>query len=152
MLVRFTSCLAALIVVAAAGQPAYGFCFKKKACCAPACESGCDAAPACGDAAPACEAAAPAMVEKKVMVPEWVTETRTVKVTEMKKEEQERKVTVMERQTVTEERTKKVCKMVPETKTKTVNYTVCKPDHQDKTVKYTVMAPVTEKKTGVKKV
>ena len=121
------------------------------------------------------------MVEKVVCVPEWVTETRTINVTEYKQEQQTKTVTrckpvmthqgshvrsctVMEPVTKTKTCTYTVCKPVMETKT--CDYTVCVPVYKDvektytvwfrrtTTVEktYTVMVPTTEKRTGTRKV
>lgn len=139
MRLRLSSGMAVLALIAFAGSSAQAFCFKKK-CCTPVC---CEPAPC---------ASAPAMVEKKVMAPEWVTETRTVKCTEYKMEPQQREITCYERKIEQQERTRTVCKMVAEQQQKTIEYTVCKPVYEDKTVTCTVMVPTQEKRQGVRRV
>ena len=77
------------------------------------------AQPCDGCAAP-CQAAVPCqayeLVEKTVMVPTWVTETRKVNVTEYRREPRERTYTVT--------------RMVPETNAVTEEYTVMVPEHR----------------------
>ena len=110
--------------------------FRGRACCTPyqaACatvatvksDCGCDSA--CG--------------ERTVLVPEWTTETRTVKCTEYQNEKRERTVTVYKNVPETVEKTRKYTVMVPEKRTKTVNYTVRKPVYETKTRECKVRVP-----------
>ncbi len=83
--------------------------------CGSGCGQSCSGA-ACGQGCPqaSCGSCAPTMVQQTVMTPEYVTETRKVKVVECSCE--------------TRERTFAVCQLVPETKTINVNYTVMVPE------------------------
>ena len=69
----------------------------------------------------------PHTVEKTVMEPSWVTETKMVNCTEYRPEKRLLKVTTYKH--VPEQRavTQKCVVMVPEKYTKTVHYTVCVP-------------------------
>jgi len=115
--------------------------------CAPAC----DAAP-CEAAAPCAPAPAPKMVERTIMVPQTVTENRTVKCTEYTNETREKKITVMNRVPKTQTVTREYTVLVPKTETRTVSYQVCKPVMTTETETYNVCVPHTETKNGVRKV
>ena len=101
------------------------------------------------DLAPAPE---PEMVEKTIMVPTTVTETRTIQVTECKLETRQRTYTVMKRVPKTETVTRNYTVMVPKQETKTVNYTVCRPVYSEKTQQYTVKVPYTEMREATRRV
>ncbi len=81
-------------------------------------------------------------VEKTVYCPTWVTETRTEKVCEYRREERQREVTVYDRVPEMKTVTKTVCEMVPETRAKTCSYTVRKPGVSEQPREYEVRVPV----------
>ena len=60
----------------------------------------------------------PRMVERTVMVPQWVTERRTINVTRSRPEERERIVTVYRCVPETRQVTREFTVMVPETRTR----------------------------------
>src|SRR5205085_1873874 len=62
------------------------------------------------------------VVEKTVLVPTWVTETRRVKVTEYRTEQRQRTVTV--------------CRQVPQTRDVTETYTVMVPEKRTHTERF----------------
>lgn len=115
------------------------------------CAPECDAAP-CEAAAPCEPAPAPKMVERTIMVPQTVTENRTVKCTEYTNETREKKITVMNRVPKTQTVTREYTVLVPKTETRTVSYQVCKPVMKQETETYNVCVPHTETKNGVRKV
>jgi hypothetical protein len=86
------------------------------------------------------------------MVPEMVTENRTVNVTECKAEEQQYTYTVC--RPVTDKHTVEYQYTVPsyETRSRQVSYTVCKPVMTTQQQTYTVMVPHTEVCKGTRKV
>src|SRR5687767_13456292 len=108
---RLATILTALIVFAAGeltSVHAGGHCRRG---CGGGCSDCYSAAGACADAAP-CQSYE--MVEKTIMVPTWVNETRTVNVCRYRQETRQRTYTIVRR--------------VPETKTVTENYTVMVPE------------------------
>jgi hypothetical protein len=121
----------------------------------------CDCTLACVPATVTC---APAMVEQVVMVPEMITETRKVLVTEYQPEEKRRTYTVQRLMPKTEIRTGTRTVMVPVTRTIEKQYTVMVPRIETRTGirtvmrpvtrtverQFTVMVPKTETKTGVR--
>lgn len=107
---------------------------------------GCD--PCCDP----CPPAQPEMVERTVMVPTMVTETRTVDCVEYHREDRERTVTVYRRVPETKEVTQTFTVMVPETRTKTVQYTVCKPVYETVDQQYTVCVAHQETRQGTRAV
>lgn len=109
------------------------------------CAVGCG--PVCAPAAPCYQT-----VEKTIMVPTTVMETRQVTTVECVPQVQERTITVTKRVPVKKIVTHKVCVMVPVQHTKTVTYTVCKPIVRDVQQTCTVMVPKNVVKQGVRKV
>lgn len=89
----------------------------------------------------------PRYVEKTVLVPTWVTETRKVMVTEYEHQTRERTVTVHKLVPETREVTREYTVMVPTTHTKTVTYTVCVPVTTEVTKDVTVRVPVVKEVT-----
>lgn len=102
--------------------------------------------------APACAPCEPQMVEKTVMVPQMVTETRTVNVTKYREETRERTYTVHRKVMETNAVEREYTVMVPEQRTKTVTYAVRKPVYETKTAEYTVRVPHQEVRQGVRSV
>ena len=80
-------------------------------------------------------------VEKTVMVPSWVTETKMVNCTEYRPEKRLRKVVTYKRVPEQREVTRKCVVLVPEKYTKTVNYTVCVPKTRQVTKRVQVQVP-----------
>ena len=114
-----------------------------------------EAAAGCADSCHAHHAApcqAYALVEKTIMVPTMVTETRRVSVTEYRTERRQRNVTVMRQIPETKTMTREYTVMVPETRTRTENYTVMKPVTREVTREYTVNVPVKETRQGTRRV
>jgi hypothetical protein len=107
------------------------------------CGSGCSP---CGIGGSLCatrgNASEPVYVEKTIMVPTYVEESRTVKQTVYETETRIKTVTVKKCVPVQEERTRTYTVMVPEKKTKTINYTARKPVWMAVSKKYTVRVPV----------
>ena len=113
----------------------------KKCCDAPA---PCSTCSACDD----CTAkTAYQEVEKTVMVPTIVTETRKIAVTKYRNEERTRNYTVMKN--VPETKTREISKteMIPEVRTRTIEFTERKAVTTDKEINYTVQVPQTLTKT-----
>lgn len=144
MMNRLTTKLAAVALVLASSQSA--FAFGKKKACAPACD-----APACGSASSDCGVAYHE-VEKTVMAPEWVTETRKVMTTVCQPVTRERKVTVQKQVWETRDEQRKVVELVPEQKVEQYKYTVSVPVWKDVAREYTVMVPTQEKRQGTRQV
>jgi hypothetical protein len=84
-------------------------------------------------------------VEKQqtILVPQWTTETRTVRVVEFRPEVCEKTITVLRREPYTETVTRAVT-------VKTVTRTVAKPIWRDVEQQVTVMVPYQEKRQGVR--
>ena len=139
MFKRFASGLAAVAMLATVGQPVYAFGFKKK-CCKPACEPACNTCVTYKD------------VERTIMVPTTVCETRKVTVCEYKTEQRERTIKVCKMVRETKQVTRECTIMVPETRTRTVKYCVSKPVWKEETRECTVMVPHTEKRQGTRTV
>jgi hypothetical protein len=102
--------------------------------------------------APATCAPKVACVQKTILCPTTVMESRVVTVTECRPEVRQRKVMVCQQvpETKTVQRTCTV--MVPETRTRTEKYAVCKPVLHVETREYTVMVPHTETRQGTRQV
>lgn len=108
-------------------------------CCRPVCPPPCAASPTC-------------MVEKTVLVPEMVTETRKVCVIECRPETRTRKVTVCRLVHGQKIVPYEYCEYQPETKTRQETFQVSIPEWKDVTTEFTVMVPAVEKRQGVRKV
>jgi hypothetical protein len=110
----------------------------------------------CGDCAPSCGPAPCAQayvnVQRTIMVPTTVWETRTVDVTVCRPETRDRTITVCrcvpERNTYT--RAVTIC--VPERQTKQVSYQVQIPEYKNVNHTYTVMVPHQETRQGTRTV
>ena len=91
-------------------------------------------------------------VQKTIMCPTTVMESRVVTVTECRPEVRQRTVTVCRQvpETHTVQRSCQV--MVPQVQTRTEKYMVCKPVIREETREYTVMVPHTENRQGTRQV
>ncbi len=117
------------------------------------CGGGCADAPcASGGCAQAPCQPAYQTVEKTIMVPEMVSENRTIDVVECQAEQQQ--YTYSTCRPVTEKHNVEYTYTVAsyETKTREVNYTVCKPVMTTQQQTYTVMVPHTEVQKGTRPV
>ena len=86
--------------------------------------------------------ATPCYVERTVMRPQYVTETRMCTSTEYRYETRERTITVKKCVAETAARTCEVTVMVPEQRTRTVSYTVNRPVTRTVSQQYQVQVPV----------
>ncbi len=86
--------------------------------------------------------AKPGYVERTVMRPQYVTETRMCTSTEYRYETRERTITVQKCVAETAARTCEVTVMVPEQRTRTVSYTVNRPVTRTVSRQYQVQVPV----------
>ncbi len=131
---RMMSLTACLLAVMAIGWDAvaYGGGCRARAYCG-GCTDPCAVYAPCGGSVVCGKSAGPVYVEKTVMVPTWVNETRTVMCTEYQQQQRARTFTVY--------------RQVPETKQVEQTYTVMVPEVHTKTVEYTVNVPVTEERT-----
>ena len=95
------------------------------------CNTGCAQQAGCGQGCSqaACGSCGPATVQKTIMVPQYVTETRKVKCVQCVPETRQRTVTCYQ--------------CVPETKTINVNYSVMVPETRSRTESYCVRVPFT---------
>ena len=84
------------------------------------------------------------IVERTIMVPTWVTETRMVQETVYRNEQRERKVTYYEQVPKTETRTRDYTVYEKQQRTREQKYTVCKPVWKDVEYTYTVCVPETK--------
>ena len=141
-----------LLGLSAFGSVADAGHWRRARCCDP-CAAECVPSPCCVSApasAPVMTACAPVMVEQTVLVPELVTETRKIQVTEYSQEQRVRKYTVTKLVPRTEPRTRTVCFTENETRTREEKYIECKsvPETIDQT--YTVMVPYSETRKGTR--
>ena len=104
------------------------------------CDQGCNNSPC--QAAPSCETTYQT-VERTIMAPTLVNETRTINVTECRPEQRQVTNTVYRNVPETHQVNYQYTVMVPKTRTRTINYTVCKPVMETVTQQYTVMVPET---------
>lgn len=91
-------------------------------------------------------------VEKTVLCPVWVTETRMCTVTQCRPEVRQCEVTVCRRVMETKEVQRQCTTMVPEMRTRTEQYMTCKPVVREETREYTEMVPVVETREGTRTV
>ena len=139
MRIRTTVWLAALALCSWSAQPAGA-----QAPCA-----------GCTTSAPAnCAAPAPAyeQVEKTILVPTMVTETRRVCDVEYRTEQRQRTFTVCRPVTETHDVQETFTVMVPERRTRIERYTVSKPVMRQVTQNYTVQVPYQEQRQGTRRV
>ena len=87
-------------------------------------------------------AATPQYIERTVMRPQMVTETKMCTVTEYRNETREREYTVYKRVAETSARSCDVTVMVPEQRTRVEKYTVMRPVTRTVTQTYKVQVPV----------
>lgn len=92
------------------------------------------------------------LVQKTVMVPTWVTEMRTVYVTQCVPEERHKTVTVKKSVPVVRQVTKAYTVLVPEVRSRTVEYDVCRTVWQDQPQEYAVNIPYQESRQAVRTV
>jgi len=145
---KILSYVLAPALLCAMAQPSMAFGHRCRRGCAPACSSPVSSCNSC---------AAPVEVQyqevkKTIMVPTWVTETRTVNVTECVPEQRTKTYTVYKQVPETKDVTYQYTIYVPETRTRTVTYTVCKPVTRNEEQEYTVMVPYTETRQGTRRV
>ncbi len=138
MFLRPLLSLFAVASLAAAGAPAMA-----GDCCAP---------PPCGPAVAQCQPPAPQYVEKTVLCPTWVTEKRTVTVTECRPETRQRAYTVCRLVPETTQVERQCTIMVPQVQKRVEQYTVCRPVWKEEQREYTVMVPHTETRQGTRRV
>jgi hypothetical protein len=143
MMSRRVLAVSCCVVLFAAVAPAHAG--RRAATCAPA-----TCAPA--TCAPATCAPKVQYVQKTILCPTTVMESRVVTVTECRPEVRQRKVMVCQQvpETKTVQRTCQI--MVPETRKRTEKYMVCKPVMREETRQYTVMVPHTETRQGTRQV
>jgi len=138
--------LAGLLVLLAAAQVEAGRCrLLCGGCTDPCLSSRCGGCVTGADACSLrCEAidTGPLPALQIVMVPEYMTEKRSICCTEYKEEQRTRPVTVYKSVPVTEERVCIETVYVPTTETKTVEYTVPIPIQEEKTREYKTTVPV----------
>ena len=108
------------------------------------CDQGCNNSPC--QSAGACQTTYQS-VERTIMVPTMVSETRSVNVTECRAEQRETSCTVYRNVPETRQVSYQYTVMVPQTRTRTINYTVCKPVMETHDQQYTVMIPETQTRT-----
>lgn len=92
------------------------------------------------------------VVERTIMVPQQVMETRTVTVTECRPEQRQRTYQVRKRVPYQETRTEEYTVMVQKTEMRTVTQTVCRPVVKQVERSYTVMVPHQETRQGVRNI
>lgn len=92
------------------------------------------------------------VVEKTVMVPTWVTEMRTVQVTECRTEMRQRPVTTYKQVAETKMVTEQYTVQVPEQRVRTETFTVCRPVTRQVPRQYTVNVPYQETRTATRRV
>lgn len=170
------------LVAVTAGSAFAGDCGAHRSqCCPTPCRTACaPCTTAGGGAAGAACATQYQTVERTVLVPTWVTEKQTVKVTEYNRVEKERTVTVHECVPKTVKKSRTFTVLVPETKTRKVTENVCRrvtkevdqeyvvceaktvthdgtrtvrhPEWKEVEQEYTVKVPLTETKKGTRTV
>ncbi|MEX2560237.1 MAG: hypothetical protein WD403_10005 [Pirellulales bacterium] len=91
-------------------------------------------------------------VERTVMCPTWVTETRTVQVTQFRPEQRERTCVVHRRVPETRQVTRDYCVLVPETRTREVPYIHTRLEYRDETREYTVCVPEQVRRQATRRV
>ena len=141
-----------LLGVLALGSAADAGIWRRARCCDP-CAAQCSPGPCCVNAptcVPATTACAPLMVERTVLEPVMVTETRKVQVTEVKHEPRVRNYTVTKLVPHTEMRTRTVAYSEMETRTRDEKYIECKTVAETVDQQFTVMVPYTETRKGTR--
>ncbi len=91
-------------------------------------------------------------VEKTILVPTMVTETRKIWVTECRAQERTRTYTVCRAVPETHDVVDTYTVMVPQQRTRTETYRVCKPVTRQVTSQYTVQVPYQERRQATRKV
>jgi len=151
MIRQFTS-IASVVFALVATTAQAGDCGRaRSSCCPTQCCQVCYQPGDCCAVKP-CPQQTCTTVERTVMVPQTVTETRKVKCTEYRQETRERKVTVYEQVPVKRTVTREYTEWVQEPRTCEQKYTVCTPVWKDVTRKYTVNVPHVEQRQGVRNV